>query len=464
MHNCLKINVIAAVLVVSLSPIAQAETGYWFGRADMPSRRQELIPALLDGKIYVIGGLSQTAALTDIVEIFDPTTNSWSTGPSYPAPIHHCATAVVDGILYGIGGYITSSLPWIANASVFAFDPTNQEWRPRASMMMPRGEHIAVPFDGKIYVFGGNDPSGNDLVFTEVYDPALNSWSLAANMPTPRHHPAGAAIDSLIYVVGGRQGYWGQGLTVLGVNEAYAPESDTWYTLDSMPTARSVHSVASMNGKLYAFGGEWPDVYNEVEEYDPVSGNWRQLNSMHTPRHGTDAVVVGDTIFVIAGSTALGVGADNSTEGFLLGTCVDSDFDGYGDTNFPANRCPLDICENIYNPEQIDSDSDGIGDLCDNCPDTFNPDQSDLDTNGIGDLCESCCHGTAGNVNYDESDNVDISDLTLIVNHLFVTFETLPCAAEANTSGDEGCSIDFSDLTSLFNHLFVTFDEPPACS
>ncbi|MEE8576763.1 MAG: C25 family cysteine peptidase, partial [candidate division Zixibacteria bacterium] len=47
-----------------------------------------------------------------------------------------------------------------------------------------------------------------------------------------------------------------------------------------------------------------------------------------------------------------------------------------------------------------------------------------------------CCSGTTGNVNCDPLHVVDISDMTLLVNHLFVTFEELCCPAEANTSGD----------------------------
>ena len=42
-----------------------------------------------------------------------------------------------------------------------------------------------------------------------------------------------------------------------------------------------------------------------------------------------------------------------------------------------------DVCD-----EDTDSDGDGICDSVDNCLYTFNPDQADSDDNGIGDVCE----------------------------------------------------------------------------
>ncbi|MEE8575813.1 MAG: hypothetical protein V3T31_01035, partial [candidate division Zixibacteria bacterium] len=74
-----------------------------------------------------------------------------------------------------------------------------------------------------------------------------------------------------------------------------------------------------------------------------------------------------------------------------------------------------------------------------------------------------CCIDNTGNINYDPADQVDISDLTKLVNHLFVTFEVLGCPAEANTNGDAACNIDISDLTKRVNHLFVTFENLAGC-
>jgi hypothetical protein len=37
----------------------------------------------------------------------------------------------------------------------------------------------------------------------------------------------------------------------------------------------------------------------------------------------------------------------------------------------------------------IDSDSDDVNDDLDNCPYVYNPDQEDSDGNGVGDACEA---------------------------------------------------------------------------
>jgi thrombospondin type 3 repeat protein len=72
---------------------------------------------------------------------------------------------------------------------------------------------------------------------------------------------------------------------------------------------------------------------------------------------------------------------------------TDSNGDGVGDACVP--RMPIDSdrdglidsddnCPFVFNPDQADKDADGVGDLCDNCPDDFNPFQTDLCGSGTG--------------------------------------------------------------------------------
>ena len=120
----------------------------------------------------------------------------------------------------------------------------------------------------------------------------------------------------------------------------------------------------------------------------------------------------GQFIFVDASALAFAPLIDGPFCWALAVACpYDSDADGYGDPGHPENECPNDNCPSVYNPDQADSDQDGIGDACDectdtdadgfgdpgydantcfddNCPQVYNPDQADSDGDGIGDACE----------------------------------------------------------------------------
>ena len=68
----------------------------------------------------------------------------------------------------------------------------------------------------------------------------------------------------------------------------------------------------------------------------------------------------------------------------------DSDSDGFPDVdlNCPEPSCQKDNCPDIPNPNQVDSDSDGLGNACDNCPNDHNPGQEDVNGNFVGDPCD----------------------------------------------------------------------------
>ena len=62
-----------------------------------------------------------------------------------------------------------------------------------------------------------------------------------------------------------------------------------------------------------------------------------------------------------------------------------------------------DFCTNIVDPDEVDSDSDGVGDYRDNCPLVPNLYQSDSDNDRIGDACDNCPHlFNPGQVDYDD--------------------------------------------------------------
>ena len=60
-----------------------------------------------------------------------------------------------------------------------------------------------------------------------------------------------------------------------------------------------------------------------------------------------------------------------------------------------------------------------------------------------------CCQGLTGNVDCDPNDGVDTSDLSRLVDFLYISFIPLCYETEANVDGQRG--IDISDLWALVN-------------
>jgi C1A family cysteine protease len=155
-------------------------------------------------------------------------------------------------------------------------------------------------------------------------------------------------------------------------------------------------SVAMGIGSSY--GGDWDgDIYRctldsganhgvVIAGYDDAGGYWIVKNSWGT---GWPYDWFND-----GGYFKVGYG-ECAIEQSVLYADVDIDSDGDGVPDIVDN-CPSD-----YNPDQTDTDGDGIGDACDddddndtvadasdNCPTVPNPDQLDTDGDGQGDACD----------------------------------------------------------------------------
>ena len=76
---------------------------------------------------------------------------------------------------------------------------------------------------------------------------------------------------------------------------------------------------------------------------------------------------------------------------------------------------------------------------------------------------KSTCVGTTGNVDCDLMERVDIGDLTVLIDHLFINFPPLECPDEGNVDGDPEGIVDVADLTSLIDHLFINFPPTAVC-
>ena len=171
------------------------DRGSWQTLASMPAARQEIATAVLNGLIYVIGGYDSTGQSTSSVFVYNPQSNAWSTAASLPIVNNHGAAAVANGRLFAFGG--------VSNRA-FVYNPAGNSWSEVASMNFEHGNTAAVAvINNRIYVAGGTGPGATQRE-VEVYDPIANTWTPLAPMNVGRNHCAGGTIRGQFYVAGGR--------------------------------------------------------------------------------------------------------------------------------------------------------------------------------------------------------------------------------------------------------------------
>jgi len=288
-----------ALLLTSASP-ATEET--WSKKADMPTATSLQSASVVDRKIYVFGGTDNMWGYADYwstVFAYDPQTDTWTRKADMPAGRARLATAVVDGKIYAIGG---SPHADAEVSTVEMYDPATDVWSRRADLPRARNWLSASAVNGKIYAIGGKIYPSESMVSTvEVYDPVTDTWTRKANMPTARGMHSASVLDGKIYVIGGVTGAFGPWISTV---EMYDPVTDTWTRKTNMPTARTAHSSSALNGKIYVIGGanDWGFCLSTVEVYDPAKDSWARETNMPTARLSHSASVVDGSIYVVGGS------------------------------------------------------------------------------------------------------------------------------------------------------------------
>ena len=177
--------------------------------ADMPTARSGSRAVLLNGKIYVVGGRETDSVYSNVVEIYDPKTDTWDTN--------------------------------VANLNLGR-----------------TGLGVEV-VNGKIYAFGGKNSNSDYTNKIEVYNPQTNEWTYLSNMNNSTGYLASAVILDKIYVFGGYNG----SLDLNSVQE-YDIAQDIWTDKPAMPQAKSSLNANYYNGKFYLIGGDSGDTVTKT--------------------------------------------------------------------------------------------------------------------------------------------------------------------------------------------------------
>jgi glucose/arabinose dehydrogenase/N-acetylneuraminic acid mutarotase len=301
--------------VTALEP----RTGTWTTKQPMPQAILDAGGTALDGKLYVVAGKT-TAGHRSAMDIYDPSTDSWTTGPSLPGPaVENPAVVTLNGKLYVFGGSTSAFSGAVHNAAVY--DPTSKTWTRLAPLATARAGATAQAIDGKLYVVGGMGPKGSSLAGVEVYDPTNNTWTKGTDMKTRRDNPGSATLGGKLYVFGGRTRN-ADGTTLNGTLasvERFNPATGTWAARTPMPTGRRTVVVGTLGGRAQVMGGEKTSTgatFAANEEYDSLADNWTKLTPMPTSRHGAVAGTINGVVYVAGGGPQGGTSFTNVNEAF----------------------------------------------------------------------------------------------------------------------------------------------------
>jgi N-acetylneuraminic acid mutarotase len=272
----------------------------------MPTNRTEITSEIIDDKIYVLGGADYLKdGIMNVVEIYDPSSNSWTQSTPLPISLDHTAAVSYKGKLFLVGGYLEDKNP---TDKLWIYDSSSNTWTEGAPLSSPRGALAAEVINGTIYAIGGTNSTHDPVTTNEAYIIENNSWSFREPLSKPRHHISSAVLDGKIYILGGRllgngiQSEINEGLTNMDDNSMYDPKSDTWTELEPMQMRRSGFTASEANGQIFVFGGQTPQgATDKVERYDPISNQWFRVEDMKYERSGATSKNFNDQIYVIGG-------------------------------------------------------------------------------------------------------------------------------------------------------------------
>jgi N-acetylneuraminic acid mutarotase len=285
---------------------ADAAENSWVRKEPMHVARSGLGVAVVNGKIYAIGGSADNGVVSTNEE-YDPATDTWTYKKPMPTSRHYFATAVYQNKIYCLGGYLGNGTVTGVNE---VYDPATDMWENKASMPTPRWLLQANVVNAKIYFIGR--VAGQHV--NEVYDPATDAWTQKTPPPTSVDDYASVVVDNKIYLIGGHEGYG----SYSNQNQIYDPENDTWSSGQQAPQ-KAVYAAAGVTSgviaptRVYVFGVtepvgigvnigvKVPSIINQV--FDPESDSWTIGASPPTNRINMGVAVVDDKLYAIGGST-----------------------------------------------------------------------------------------------------------------------------------------------------------------
>lgn len=282
----------------------------WQTVPNAPIALAEAQSVVADGELFAFGGYDVTVPdyqPTDAADVFNPTTNTWSSIAPMPAAETHMGVATDGTYIYIAGGYTfdpVTTYQTFATTNVFRYDIANNSWSSYVSLPAARGAGALAYLDGQFHFMDGVDVNRNGQTDHWVLNPSDSNpqWANATSLPQSSNHTAAVVLNGDIVVVGG-QTTSNDSSTITNVWEWDPNNPGQWIALASMPIARSHAVVDVIDNEILVMGGTTAnDVpLNSVIVYDPSTNAWSNQTSLPDARLAAVGGVIGNEIIVATG-------------------------------------------------------------------------------------------------------------------------------------------------------------------
>ena len=226
--------------------------------AQLPVATSRATAGAINGRIYLAGGITPDPSgggnrVVSDLRIYDPGRDQWSKGPAMRRAVQLAGSAVIDGELYVVGGLSGGRIQRL----VQIYDPAEESWRLGPSLSQGRYDHAVGSIGSELYAVGGLN--GGRLASVERWrTDSASGWQSVAGLTPARTGLAVASGSSQLYAVSGlnsdRRGNCLDGVDV------YDPDDDRWFRLESRLNAPRVDAATAVDGRtVRVMGGSYCD-------------------------------------------------------------------------------------------------------------------------------------------------------------------------------------------------------------
>jgi len=224
-------------------------------------------------EVWIIGGRigSHPGRVSNKVWIFNLNTHNWRRGPDLPKPSAAGGAALVNNKIHWIGGIDANASCDVNSHFVYDLGKPAAGWKnitASAGIPTPRNHFSTAVVDNIIYVMGGQfghdacpGKRTNDSALVHAFNPGNNKWTKKADMPGINSHsePGTFVYKGDIYTTGGEN---------IGKNKVlkYNPRANQWSTFKTLPESLVAPIARIIDGRLIVAGGGAPSAAKATDK------------------------------------------------------------------------------------------------------------------------------------------------------------------------------------------------------